>query len=132
MRPIPSMMQRKKPKMNDFLEPVGDLSKTAREYVDLRIDEVKLKTAKGLSLSVSRILSYILIFGVATNLLLVLSFAAILLLGDVLGGYGLAALIVSAVLLVLLVVLILLRNKLFRGGFVKLFIKLFYPQQDEA
>ncbi|MBR6002197.1 MAG: hypothetical protein IK045_04975 [Bacteroidales bacterium] len=126
------MTQRKKPKMNSMLEPLGDLSQTAKEYIDLRVDEVKLKTAKGLSVSVSRILSYILIFGVATNLLLVLSFAAILLLGDALGGYGLAALIVSAVLLVLLVVLVLLRNRLFRGGFVKLFIKLFYPQQDEA
>lgn len=126
------MMPKRKPKMSEFLEPIVDLSQTAREYVDLRVDEVKLKTAKGLSLSVSRILSYIVILGVATNLLLILSFAAILLLGDVIGGYGLAALIVSGVLLLLLVVLFLLRNRLFRGGFVRLFIKLFYPPQDEA
>ena len=126
------MTQRKKPKMNSFLEPLGDLSQTAREYVDLRVDEVKLKTAKGLSLSVSRILSYILIFGVAANLLLVLSFSAILFLGDALKSYGLAALIVSGALAVLLLVLVLLRNRLFRGGFVKLFIKLFYPSKDEA
>lgn len=126
------MMLKRRLKMNEFLEPIADLSQTAREYVDLRVDEVKLKTAKGLSLSVSRILSYIVILGVATNLLLVLSFAAILLLGDVIGGYGMAALIVAGVLLLLLLVLFLLRNKLFRGGFVKLFIKLFYPSQDEA
>ncbi|MBR6054982.1 MAG: hypothetical protein IKP46_06550 [Bacteroidales bacterium] len=131
MRPILSMMPKKRLKMNEFLEPLGDLSQTAKEYVDLRVDEVKLKTAKGLSVSVSRILSYMVLLLVAANLLLVLSFAAVLFLGDALKSYGLAALIVSAALALLLAVLFLLRNKLFRGGFVKLFVKLFFPMQDE-
>ena len=38
--------------MSEFLEPLGDLSQTAKEYIDLRVDEVKLKTAKGLSVSI--------------------------------------------------------------------------------
>lgn len=126
------MMQRKRLKMSEFLEPLSDLSQTAKEYIDLRVDEVKLKTAKGLSVSIGRILSYIVLLLVAANLLLVLSFAAVLFLGDALKSYGLAALIVSAALAVILFVLFLLRNKLFRGGFVKLFVKLFFPVQDET
>ncbi len=126
------MMQTRKPKMSEFLEPLGDLSQTAKEYIDLRVDEVKLKTAKGLSVSIGRILSYIVLLSVAANLLLVLSFAAVLFIGDALKSYGLAALIVSAALAILLAVLFLLRNKLFRGGFVKLFVKLFFPVQDET
>ena len=132
MRLTPSMMQTRKPKMSEFLEPLGDLSQTAKEYIDLRVDEVKLKTAKGLSVSIGRILSYIVLLSVAANLLLVLSFAAVLFIGDALKSYGLAALIVSAALAILLAVLFLLRNKLFRGGFVKLFVKLFFPVQDET
>lgn len=126
------MMQRKRLKMSEFLEPLSDLSQTAKEYIDLRVDEVKLKTAKGLSVSIGRILSYMVLLLVAANLLLVLSFAAVLFLGDALKSYGLAALIVSAALAVILFVLFLLRNKLFSGGFVKLFIKLFFPVQDET
>lgn len=126
------MMQRKRLKMSEFLEPLSDLSQTAKEYIDLRVDEVKLKTAKGLSVSIGRILSYMVLLLVAANLLLVLSFAAVLFLGDALKSYGLAALIVSAVLAVILFVLFLLRNKLFSGGFVKLFVKLFFPVQDET
>ena len=126
------MMKTRKPKMSEFLEPLGDLSQTAKEYIDLRVDEVKLKTAKGLSVSIGRILSYIVLLSVAANLLLVLSFAAVLFIGDALKSYGLAALIVSAALAILLAVLFLLRNKLFRGGFVKLFVKLFFPVQDET
>ncbi len=132
MRLTPSMMQTRKPTMSEFLEPLGDLSQTAKEYIDLRVDEVKLKTAKGLSVSIGRILSYIVLLSVAANLLLVLSFAAVLFIGDALKSYGLAALIVSAALAILLAVLFLLRNKLFRGGFVKLFVKLFFPVQDET
>lgn len=126
------MMQRKRLKMSEFLEPLSDLSQTAKEYIDLRVDEVKLKTAKGLSVSIGRILSYMVLLLVAANLLLVLSFAAVLFLGDALKSYGLAALIVSAALAVILFVLFLLRNKLFSGGFVKLFVKLFFPVQDET
>ena len=126
------MMQRKRLKMSEFLEPLSDLSQTAKEYIDLRVDEVKLKTAKGLSVSIGRILSYMVLLLVAANLLLVLSFAAVLFLGDALKSYGMAALIVSAALAVILFVLFLLRNKLFRGGFVKLFVKLFFPVQDET
>ena len=131
MRLTPSMMQTRKPKMSEFLEPLGDLSQTAKEYIDLRVDEVKLKTAKGLSVSIGRILSYIVLLSVAANLLLVLSFAAVLFIGDALKSYGLAALIVSAALAILLAVLFLLRNKLFRGGFVKLFVKLFFPSDED-
>ena len=39
--------------MSDFTRPVEDLGQKTTEYIDLRIDELKLKTAKGLSLTLS-------------------------------------------------------------------------------
>jgi len=117
--------------MSQFSKPAEDLAGEAREYIDLRLDEVKLRTAKGLSLTVSKLLGMILILGVVSALLLVLSFGLILLLGELIGSYGWAALAVAAVLTVSLVVLIVLRDRLFRGSFVRLFVKLFFGEDGE-
>jgi len=62
-------------------DPVKGLSDEAREYLDLRLDDVKLRTVRGLSVAMSRIVTTIVILSVASALLLVLSFGLILLLG---------------------------------------------------
>jgi hypothetical protein len=117
--------------MSNFSKPAEDLGQSAREYVDLKVDDLKLRTVRGLSLSVSKILSMILIVGVASTILLALSFGLILLFGELIGSYGWAALIVAGVLCIILGVLYLLRNKLFRDSFVQLFVKLFFGSGDE-
>ena len=117
--------------MNNFTQPVEELGRSAREYVDLRVDDLKLRTAKGLSLSVSKILSMILILGVVSVLLLSLAFALVMLIGEALGSYGWGAMIVAGVLLVVLVVLVALKDRLFRDSFVRLFVKLFFGPDDE-
>lgn len=117
--------------MSNFSKPAEDLSKSVREYVDLKVDDLKLRTVRGLSLSVSKILSMILIVGVVSTILLALSFGLILLFGELIGSYGWAALIVAGVLCLILAVLFSLRNKLFRDSFVQLFVKLFFGSGDE-
>ena len=111
-----------------------DLAKAKRSedetLTNLKVDELKLKTARGLSLSVSRILGVILILGVVTTLLLVLAFGVVLVVGDLIHSYGGAAFIVAGVLAVILGVLLLLRERLFRNSFVPLFVKLFFPEDD--
>lgn len=116
--------------MSEFTRPAEQLSTEVRSYVDLKVDELKLKTARGLSLSVSRILGVILILGVVTTLLLVLAFGVVLVVGDLIHSYGGAAFIVAGVLAVILGVLLLFRERLFRNSFVPLFVKLFFPEDD--
>lgn len=117
--------------MNEFTRPAEDLSQKAREYIDLRIDDVKLVAAKGLSVSLSKLVGLILILGLATNLVLVLSFGLILLVGELINSYAWAALGVAVLLLVALWILIRKRNTLFKNTFVPLFINLFFAEDDD-
>ena len=118
--------------MSNFSRPAEDLSREAQEYLDLRLDDVKLRTAKGLSVSASRLVGIILLLGMATNLVLVLSFGIILLVGELVGSYAWAALGVAAVLGVVLWILVRKRDTLFKDTFVPLFVKLFFSDNDDA
>ena len=118
--------------MGEFSRPAEELASEAREYIDLKVDEIKLRTAKGLSVSVAKLLGMVLILGVLSSLLLVLSFGIILLFGEAIGSYGWAALSVAGLLIVVLAVLVMLRDKLFSGSFVQLFVKLFFGGDEDG
>jgi len=117
--------------MSQFTRPAEDLSREAQEYIDLRLDDVKLRTVKGLSVTASKLVGMILLLGVAINLLLVLSFGVILLVGELIGSYAWAALGVAALLGIALWILIRKRDTLFRDTFVPLFVKLFFSDDDD-
>ena len=117
--------------MSNFSRPAEDLSREAKEYVDLRLDEVKLRTAKGLSVTASKLVGLFLILGVGISLLLVLSFGLILLLGELVGSYAWSAIGVAVLEGIALWILIRKRNDLFRDTFVPLFVKLFFSDDDD-
>ncbi|MBQ9193848.1 MAG: hypothetical protein IJ156_09040 [Bacteroidales bacterium] len=117
--------------MSGFTQPAEELSRKAQEYVDLRLDEVKLSAAKGLSMSLSKLVGIVLILGMATNLVLVLSFGIILLVGELIGSYAWSALGVAVLLGVGLWILIRKRDTLFRDTFVPLFVGLFFSKDND-
>ncbi|MBQ3765471.1 MAG: hypothetical protein II874_01875 [Bacteroidales bacterium] len=117
--------------MSQFSRPAEELSREAKEYVDLRLEDVKLRTVKGLSLTASKLVGMILLLGVAINLALVLSFGIILLVGELIGSYAWAALGVAVLLGIVLWILIRKRDTLFKDTFVPLFVKLFFSDDDE-
>ena len=117
--------------MSRFIQPAEDLSAQAKDYIDLRLDEVKLAAAKGLSISVSKLVGLLLIVSVATNLILVLSFGLILLLGELIHSYAWAALIIAVLLGITFWILLRKRDSLFKNTFVPLFMNLFFPGDDD-
>lgn len=117
--------------MSQFTRPAEDLSREAQEYIDLRLEDVKLRTVKGLSVTASKLVGMILLLGIAINLVLVLSFGVILLVGELIGSYAWAALGVAALLAVGLWILVRKRDTLFRDTFVPLFVKLFFSDDDD-
>lgn len=109
---------------------LGVLAGETRDYVNLAIDEVKLKTTRGLSTALGQILSWLIIIAVLSLLLGLLSLALLQWINGLVGSpWG--TLIVAAVFGLALLILFLNRQKLFRDMFVKLFIDVFYDTDDD-
>lgn len=109
---------------------LSELAQETREYVRLRIDEAKLKATRGLSVALGQTLAYLLIFIVLSIVLGLLSLALLQWLNGLLGApWG--TLIIAGVFLIALAVLWSFRGRLFRDLFVKLFIDVFYDNDEE-
>lgn len=109
---------------------VEDLASEARNYVDAKVDEVKLRATNGLSLALGKLLSLLLIIAVLIIVLGLLAYALLQWLNVALGApWG--TFIICGVFAILLVVLFLMKDKMFRDTFVKLFINIFYETPEE-
>ena len=97
-----------------------------RKYLDLRLNELKLRTIDGLSVGVSRVLSLMVVIMLGAIVLAAFAFGTVLLLGDVIGSWAGAAFIIGGFFLILLALMLLLWKRLFVNIFVKLFICIFY------
>lgn len=117
--------------LNGYLKPVEDLGRDTREYVDIKVDEVKLKVTKGLSISLNHLLSMILLLFTLSIVLLAIAFGCILLLGQWLDSYAGGAFIMAGIFLIVTLVVFLLRKKLFVNGFVKMFAGIFFDNDKE-
>lgn len=116
--------------MSGFDRPLQDLASNAREYVDLQVDDLKLRITKGLSLSLGQVLALVLALVSLSILLLALGAGCVILLGNWLGNYAVAAFIVAGFFAVITLILFLLKNKLFVNGFVRLFTKIFFEEEE--
>ena len=102
-----------------------------RDYIDLKTDELKLRTTKGLSSALGRMTATLLLVGL---LLIVLSLLVVVLISWLsrwLDSLPLACTIVCGFFLLVLVVVFCLRKRLFRDTFVKIFIQVFYDDEQE-
>lgn len=115
--------------MGDFTRPVEDLGQKTTEYIDLRVDELKLKTAKGLSLTLSKLLYMLLVLFVVSIIMISIAVGGVMWIGELVGSYAGGAAIVAAFFLLVLGILVLLRKRLFRNTFVPLFIDLFFEEK---
>lgn len=111
-----------------FSKPAEDLAASATEYIDLKVDEVKLRTAKGLSVTLNSLLLSFTFLSLGSIVLMSIAFGLVLLLGDIIGSYAAGAFIVAAFFLLLIFILFLLRKKLFINGLVKMFVRLFFEE----
>jgi len=89
-----------------------------KDYIDLKVEEAKLKATQGLSIGLGRIASMFLILSVLGIVLTLLAVAAIAWLAEALDSFAIAGTITFGVFLVLLIVLYCLRKKLFRHTIV--------------
>jgi len=109
---------------------IENLTSLSKDYVDTRLDELKLKTVSVLSQTFSSLLTTLLIAGVSMIILVLLGYLLLQWLNAVVGApWG--TVIVAGVWIVILVVLLALRKKLFLDGFVKLLINAMYDGKED-
>ena len=120
-----------KNEMNSFSAPADNLVHETRGYIDAQIDNVKLRAVKGLAQGTSAIAKLLLIFILLGAFLAALSFGLILLLGEILKSYALAAFIVSGVLLLVILLVVALRKVIFKNSFVAMYTDVFYQRETK-
>ena len=121
----------KNQKKNRFMAPVDRLVHETTGYVNAQLDNVKLRSVKGLSLGTSAVAGLLVIFITVGALVTTLSFAIVLWLGELMGSYALAAFIMSGVLLLAIVVLVLLRKQLFKSSFISMYTDIFFQKESK-
>lgn len=113
-----------------FTKPAEDLVSGTADYVNLKIDELKLRTVKGLSVALNKLLLSIMFLTLEGIVLMALAFGGVLLIGKLIGDYAAGAFIVAAFFLLVMFILFLLRKKLFMNGLVKMFVGLFFEGEE--
>ena len=123
------MQSRLHQKVNDMESVREQRENELRKYLDLRLNDMKLKAVDGLSTGVSSVLSIIAAIMLGAIVLATFTFGAIILLGESIGSWAGAAFIVGGVLVLMLVLMLLLWKRFFINTFVRLFISIFYGNE---
>jgi hypothetical protein len=114
-----------------MLDEINDIRKDVVEYVEVKLDLIRLHTAENLS----RIFSNVAIIAVAGYLLFLivmfLSFAAAYSIGSLLKSNELGFLCVAGVYLLLLIFFLAYRKKIIERPVIKAVVRLFFPKFDD-
>lgn len=115
-------------KITDSLE---DLTASIKEYLELRIDEIKLNVAEGLALIISKFISTLILIFLGAIAVGYLSYAFGSWIGDLLNSAELGALITAGVIIILMIIVFLCRNRLFSDSLIRMFVKLFFNRDEK-
>ena len=107
-----------------------DIKDSAKEYLGLKSDALKLGLVENASRVINRLLSIFLLILVLITALVFLASGATQWLGQVLESTIAASLITGGFFLLLFLVLFLFRKRLFMNTFVRLFINIFFHERD--
>ena len=118
--------------MSKFTEPARRVVQESGGYLDAQLDNIKLRTVKGLSKGTGALAGLLLLSALVSVFLLALSFAFVMWIGEVLGSYALAGAIVAGGLFVILLVFILLRKRLFKNSFIGMYEEVLFEQPDRS
>lgn len=116
---------------NKMLEEIDNIKKELKEYIELRIDLIRLHTAENISRLISKtvtilILGYLLMF-----ILLFLSLATGFFIAEKLESNALGFLCVTGFYFLMLVIFLFLRKQIVERPVIKAIVKLFFPKFDD-
>jgi CHASE3 domain sensor protein len=117
--------------MEKTFERVEELADTIKEYVNTRIDEVKLKAAEKSSAVFANVIAGIIVAGVFLFFIIFASIALSLGLGEWLGKEWLGFLIVAGLYLIMGIVVWTARGKIIRMPIMNAMIGQLFTSEEE-
>jgi len=111
-----------------MLEDFNNLKDDIREYLDVRLDEIRLHTAESLSHILNSAASIVIIGYLFFFILLLISFALSYFFGELFNSEMLGFLTVAAFYIVILIIFLLLRKKIVERPIIKAVVKLLFPK----
>jgi len=114
-----------------MLDDINDLRKDILEYIEVKLDQIRLHTAENLSRIFSNVATIAVIGYLVSLLILFLSFAAGFYLGSLLDSNELGFLCVSGFYVLLLIVFLALRKRIVEQPVIKAMIRLLFPKFED-
>lgn len=114
-----------------MLEELNDIKKDIQEYLEVRLDLIRLQTAEKISKILSRTVNLAIVAYLMVFILLFLSLAAGYYFANRLQSNELGFLCVAGFYFLLLVIFLLLRKQIIDRPIIKAIVKLFYPTHTD-
>ena len=109
--------------------PIDSIGDSTRDYIDNKIDEVKLRLVKEFSSFFATIFSYLIIIVLALAAIIFIAAAMGQFLGNVLGSAIGGSLIIGGAFIITSVVLVCCKKRLFIDTLVRIFINIFFGEE---
>ncbi len=106
--------------------PFEEITDSAKEYVNLKMDEYKLRGVEGLSTLFNTVLFIIIAAIIAGVALQMLGLAAGYAIGEATGSTALGFTVMGVLFIIVVSILCLFRKRLFINQLIRIFIKLFF------
>ncbi len=117
---------------NNHTNPLEELFSSIKDYLGLRIDEIKLTFIENLSKIFSRILLMVMIVLAGALIVGFLAVSFSLWIGGLLGSAIYGHLITAGVLLLIIALLLLFRNRIFMNTPIRMFTKMFFNDNNDG
>lgn len=117
--------------LNDFSRPALEVEDAAKDVLNSKVDELKLRLVRGLSTLLATFLSTLVLV-----LLFIVAFAFLgIALAQWIGTFfavpAIGYLIVGGVFVISAFIVLFVKTKLFVNKFIKKFISIFFPDENE-
>jgi len=114
-----------------MLEEIGNIRKDIQEYIEVRLDLLKLQAAEKISKIISNTAVAIILILLLSLILFFLSFAAGYFMASVLNSNVRGFLCVAGFYLLLMLIILIFRKKIIDRPVIKSVIKIFFPKTGE-
>jgi HEAT repeat protein len=114
-----------------MLDDINDLRKDILEYIEVKLDLVRLHTAENLSRIFSNVATIAVIGYLLFFIILFISFAAGFYIGSLLDSNELGFLCVAAFYAMLLILFLTFRKQIVEQSVIKAMVRLFFPKFED-